>query len=63
MERANLIRYLATAADELLRDAERMGGDKAKENLQEATELLALGARVLSRDDREHNEADMREAA
>ena len=49
MERANLIKFLASSADKLIVDAESANADTAAALLREATELLALGSVLLTK--------------
>ena len=49
MERANLIKFLASNADQLIVDAESANPETAVELLREATELLALGSVLLNK--------------
>lgn len=50
MAKLELVRYLNDSAEELIEKAEAANAAEAKGLLDEAEELLALGANILSRD-------------
>lgn len=51
MERANMVNYLASSADELVSAAESAETAKAIEMLREAAELIALGSVLLHKNE------------
>ena len=63
MNRADLIQYLASSAEELVSSAGSADSGFAVEMLREATELLALGASMLARNDSPNLSVITKEAA
>ncbi len=63
MNRADLIQYLASSAEELVSSADSADSGFAVEMLREATELLSLGARMLARNDSPNFSVITKEAA
>lgn len=61
METVNLVRFLTDEAASLVREAATKNGPQAQADLDEATELLALGTRMLRRV--AHDPAAIRKAA
>ena len=49
MKHDDLIEFLASSAAELVRDSENMDSEHGRRNLDEAAELLSLGAGILAR--------------
>ena len=49
MERLNLVKFLSLEAADLVRSADFVSDDAARAKLDEAAELLALGAEILGR--------------
>lgn len=62
MERVNLIRFLTEEAADLIARAERVP-DRATAHMQEAAELLSLGARLMARQDFDAGSQETKEAA
>jgi len=50
MERANIVEYLASSADDLIATADTADQNTATALLREAAELLALGSLLLNKD-------------
>ena len=49
MKHDDLLEFLASSAADLVRDSETMDPERNRRNLDEAAELLALGAGILAR--------------
>lgn len=62
MERVNLIRFLTEEAADLIERAERVPA-KATAHLEEAAELLSLGARLMAGSGGEVGSQETKEAA
>ncbi len=63
MERANIIKYLALCADDLVSAADASDTDTASVLLREATELLALGSVLLHKNEMPKMSVITKEAA
>lgn len=63
MERANLLQYLASSADELIAQADAVDFDNATVMLREATELLTLGSALLRKENTPNLSVITKEAA
>lgn len=63
MERANIVQYLASSANELILAADATDADTASTLLREATELLALGSILLLKNETPKLSAITKEAA
>jgi|APSaa5957512535_1039671.scaffolds.fasta_scaffold1421250_1 hypothetical protein len=49
MKHDDLLEFLASSATDLVRDSETMDAEQNRRNLDEAAELLSLGADILAR--------------